>query len=172
MKKYSLSVLFLVALTSLNAFASIPTTNSAGVPISLQTVILKKVLIADSRIANRSNGVIIVVYDAETEQQADIVIKALSQQGLRSEKTNAIESLNGHNVNAIYYVTDNVIRPKFITDDGILTFSSNAEAVEQGKAAISIRYNNNKPEVVVNKGVLIAEGHAEILNSIPKAVIY
>ncbi len=168
MKPFSVLVLLLV-MSFGTIFAS--TNNSGDVPISLQTIILKKILVADQNISRRADGVILIVHDADNENQAVMIEKALAQQGLKSERTLDVNKYNARSINAIFYATETIVRPKFIVDEGVLTFGLSSSIVEQGKAAIALRITDNKPEVVVNKSVLDIEGHSRLLNSIPKAVI-
>lgn len=168
MKRISVLVLLLV-ISFGTLFAS--SSNNNDVPISLQTIILKKILVADQTISRRADGVILIVHDADNESQAVMIEKSLAQQGLKSERTMDVNKYNARSINAIYYATETIVRPKFITDEGILTFGFRSSSVEQGKVAIALRITENKPEVVVNKSVLDIEGHSRLLNFIPKAVI-
>lgn len=172
MKKVSLFVLLLAMVVSLKVKAEVSSGTGKDVPVSFQTLVLKKILMADQSIASRANGIIIVVYDETTDAQSEMIMKALGYQGLRAERTTSLSEMDGKNINAIYYVTDNVVRPAYIIENEILTFASNPDLVIQGKAAVSIRYKDNKPEIVINRSVLEAEGHGDVLNSIPKAAIY
>lgn len=156
----------------LNLFAGGPST-VADIPVSFQAVIIKKIMIADPIIKAKTDGIVLIVFNESTSEKSAILKKAFNSQGMKVELTKDPNEFAREQVAVIYYMTDQIERPKFIIDYGVLTISQNESSVIAGMAALSIRVGSDaKPEIVLNRSVLEVEGHEILIKSMPKAVVY
>ncbi len=142
------------------------------VPISFQIAIIKQIMIADREIKSSSNGMVLIVNDANTLKKAELMANTFRKQGIKAEVTSDLSAYKGKSINVIYFMSDTIIKPAFIKEEKILTVVANSQLTEDGHISISIRKTKGgRPEIVVNRNVIENEGHGSLISSLPKAVI-
>lgn len=141
------------------------------VPVSFQVNILKKIFVVDHVIKQRGEGIVLIIHDADNLERAELIQKTFKSLGVKAEVATNFNSVDKGGIHAIYYLTQNIERPKFISDERILTISGFTQSLEEGKVALGLRNVNGKPEVVLNKNLLNVEGHQDLMLALPRAVV-
>ncbi len=145
----------------------------ADVPISFQIAIIKQIMIADRIIKAKSDGLILIVKDADSEKKAELMANAFIKQGIKTEITDDPTPYSGRSVMTIYYMTNTIIKPDFIQKEKVLTIALNSKFVEDGEISLAIRSTESgRPEIVVSKRELELEGHGSLISHLPKAVVF
>ena len=140
-------------------------------PVSFQVNILKKIFVADKIIKSKADGFVLIVHDETTTERASLISKSFNSLGVKTKLTTSIESHEGENISAIYYLTDVIVRPSYIAAQRILTIAGSSEYVTNGESAIGMKYDNGFPVIVINRLVIENEGHKALISMIPKAEI-
>ena len=162
-----LTILFSVILSNTSVVAQ-----HAEVPISYQIAIIKQIMIADRVIKSNSNGMVLIVNDANTLKKAELMANTFKKQGIKAEVTTDLSAYNGKSINVIYFMSDTITKPAFINEEKILTVAANSQLTEDGHISLAIRNSKTeRPEIVVNRSVIEDEGHGNLISSLPKAVI-
>lgn len=162
--KFTLILLFSLSSFQLKA-------QMTEVPVSFQVNILKKIFVVDRVIKSRGEGIVLIIHDKDNLERAELIQNTFKSLGMKAEIATNFDLVNKSGIHAIYFLTQNIERPKFISDEKILTISGFTQSLEDGKVALGLRNVGGKPEVVLNKSLLRAEGHDELLMSLPKAVV-
>lgn len=140
-----------------------------SVPVDLQAVIFSKIFRYAKTLPDTAELRIAVVSGAEDADEADTLVAALSQAGLRADRMEPPgldDSAASIHVAYLFRATASDAVTAWCFEQGILTLSADERLVRQGRVAIGLTLAKQRPKIVVHLERLRDEGHevsAELL---------
>ena len=151
-RKVKITNLLLVLLCISGIMANKVHSQDMPVPVNLQAVLFKKILLYDETLGTTNN--LIVLSDSEN---GDKVVEAFNAAGIPAK------SATNNNIpidaRVIYVMPGTPSPAKICEDNKILSISGNPKYAENGQVSIALGIENGKPKIIVNLAKLKKEGH-------------
>jgi hypothetical protein len=132
---------------------------AADLPIKLQAVLMKKILLYDRTLQNPEGAKILVVY-ADEAAEAEEMVHLLKGQAINASlvKVSALAQ-EAAGAQIIYVFSHAVSAVAKELGKKVLTFGGSESMAERGELAVAMVSHDNRPEIVISLATVRAAGH-------------